>query len=107
MTAPLVLLLPLLILPIALALLWFALRGHKIDSHPLCRKCKFDLYNKPLAADRCPECGADLQKPGAIVIGRRRPYVTAAVVAGALLVFGLLWAGAIGTVAFSGPRAAV
>jgi hypothetical protein len=31
----------------AAALLVFALRGRRVDDHPLCRKCGFDLFGKP------------------------------------------------------------
>jgi hypothetical protein len=41
------------------ALLISGWRGERIDDHPLCRKCGFDLVGKPPDAIRCPECGTD------------------------------------------------
>src|SRR5262245_35278626 len=65
---------PLLFLAIliAIALLAIALRGRRIDDHPLCRKCKFDLTGKPDTSTRCPECGADLTRPHATRVGHRK-----------------------------------
>ena len=49
------------------------LRGRRTDDHPLCRRCRFDLTGRPTTAERrCPECGADLARPRAVVVGHRR-----------------------------------
>lgn len=48
-----------------------ALRGHTIDDHPHCRACGFDLRGKPESSSRCSECGADLARAGAVVVGLR------------------------------------
>lgn len=55
-----------------LGLLIAGLRGKRIDDHPWCRKCKFDLFGSPADAEACPECGADLTQPKAVRIGQRR-----------------------------------
>ena len=48
-------------------------RGRRTDDHPLCRRCRFDLTGRPADAERrCPECGADLSPPRAVVVGHRR-----------------------------------
>ncbi len=60
-----------LILGAALTLV--GLRGRRTDDHPLCRRCRFDLTGRPSDAERrCPECGADLDRPRAVVVGHRR-----------------------------------
>ena len=99
---------------LGLALLILGLRGGRIDDHPICRKCKFDLIGLPTqpnrdregvdpsvhtaapAPPRCPECGADLSTHRAVRAGahRRRP---AAIALGAVLVLaGAAAGGAIG-----------
>ena len=68
MTFIVVVILPLLL---GLALLWLGLRGRRVSDHPMCRKCGFDLFGRPETSDRCPECGADLTRPRAILAGIR------------------------------------
>ena len=53
-----------------LALTLLGLRGRRVDDHPLCRRCGFDLTGNPDAAV-CNECGADLTRKKAIRIGHR------------------------------------
>ena len=60
------------------ALLALGMRGKRIDDHPLCAACGFDLFGKPKASTACAECGADLSRDRAIRIGHRshnRPLV--------------------------------
>ena len=67
-------------LVVGLALVILGRRGRRTDDHPLCRRCRFDLTGRPDGAERqCPECGADLARPRAVVVGhrRRRPVVLA------------------------------
>ena len=74
---------------------WLGLRGRRVNDHPICRKCKFDLVGvyvpnneihggtgvSPVKANedspRCPECGRDLNTKRAVRIGarRKRPFV--------------------------------
>lgn len=42
---------------LGLALFWRGWRGRRIDNHPWCRKCRFDLKGLWPGAARCPECG--------------------------------------------------
>src|SRR6476646_10396854 len=75
-------------------------RGRRIDSHPLCRKCGYDLVGQPADVGQCvcPECGADLARRRAVKMGHRARHrgqvvVGAALLAPCLLVFGFLgWA---------------
>ncbi|HVX86885.1 MAG TPA: hypothetical protein VH253_19030 [Phycisphaerae bacterium] len=73
----------LLITLLTLPLLLLARRGRRTDTHPLCRKCRFDLFNKPPTSTRCPECGADVTHPNALRIGHRQrnPFLLAATTA--------------------------
>ncbi|HEV7301875.1 MAG TPA: hypothetical protein VGN72_21240 [Tepidisphaeraceae bacterium] len=61
--------------------------GRRIDDHPLCRACGFDLTGRAEGSDRCPECGRDVTQPKAIRHGhrQRRGGLIAAGVAGILL----------------------
>ncbi len=47
-------------------------RGKRIDDHPLCRRCRYDLVGTVELPARCPECGSVLNNPRAIRIGNRR-----------------------------------
>jgi hypothetical protein len=46
--------------------------GRRVDDHPLCRGCGFDLTGKPETSTQCAECGAVLSGPRAIRVGHRR-----------------------------------
>ena len=94
--------------------LWLGLRGRRLNDHPICRKCKFDLVGvyppestsaggtgvSPVRTNedspRCPECGRDLKRKRAVRHGarRRRPFVV--IVAILLLTCGLTGLGAAG-----------
>jgi hypothetical protein len=93
--------LPLLVLVGGVAMLWLGLRGRRVDDHPLCRACGFDLIGRPEGSDKCAECGADLTSPRAIRHGhrRRRPV---------MLTFGLvivlLFVGVAGVIGWSRAR---
>ena len=71
-------LLPLLALCVGAALAFVGLRGRKVDNHPLCAECGFDLIGSS-GSLVCPECGNNIADPDAIVLGhrqrRRRPLV--------------------------------
>lgn len=74
------------LIPTGIILLIVGFRGRRVDDHPRCRTCQYDLTGKPETSPRCPECGHDLTTPGAITDGlrQRRPRLLAA---GGLLVF--------------------
>jgi hypothetical protein len=80
------------------SLMWWGFRGKRLNDHPVCRQCRFDLSGAPEGTITCPECGAGLKRPGSTRIGqrRRRPL---AVGLGAILVGLPLFA--IGTAAFA------
>src|SRR5688572_4396475 len=74
------------------AMLAWAMRGRRVDDHPMCRRCGFDLYGRPSDAQRCSECGADLGRRRAVRVGRRerRRGVVAVTAPGLLLSLGWL-----------------
>lgn len=55
-----------------LLLLVLGLRGRRIDDHPVCRRCRFDLVGALPGAGVCPECGSDLGRRRAVRHGQRR-----------------------------------
>lgn len=55
-----------------LAMAMMALRGRRRDTHPVCRRCRFDLIGLTGPAV-CPECGAGLAARGAVRRGNRVP----------------------------------
>ena len=57
---------------LAMALMAAGLRGRRIDDHPHCRRCGFDLTGTPASSTRCSECGTDLTRRHAIQLGLRK-----------------------------------
>lgn len=96
-------LIPALLLAVSGFLLFVALRGTRIDDHPVCRACRFDLSGLDgvgLAQSpvTCPECGTDVASPAAIRRGNRRRrrgriFASGVLTAMTLALFaGALWA---------------
>jgi hypothetical protein len=83
-----------MLLPAAIAtltgilLLFLAMKGSRIDDHPVCRHCRFDLIGLP-SSDRCSECGAHFVLSSDIRIGNRRPRPRLRAVALLLIITGL------------------
>ena len=71
MTAGMFVLMPATALAGVVLLAW-SRHGRRVDDHPLCRRCGFDLTGRPEGSQRCPECGADLKRRRAMRIGHRR-----------------------------------
>ena len=59
------------LLILVLALFPIGLPGRRVDDHPICRRCRFDLVGAPPGSAACPECGADVTHPGAVRTGNR------------------------------------
>src|SRR5690606_6583837 len=75
------------------ALLSLGLRGRRVNDHPICRKCGFDLVGREDLDQTwgdavCTECGADLKGRRAIVPGQRAPCRTPRAVGIFLIVIG-------------------
>ena len=47
-------------------------RGRKLDDHPVCRKCRFDLFGLPTDTTNCPECGQNIANPREVLPGNRQ-----------------------------------
>ncbi|MEX0653824.1 MAG: ankyrin repeat domain-containing protein [Phycisphaeraceae bacterium] len=46
-------------------------RARRLDDHPICRRCKYDLFGLGSDQPACPECGADVRRRGAVTLGNR------------------------------------
>jgi hypothetical protein len=78
---------PMILLLVSLGgvlLVALGIRGRRINDHPSCRRCGFDLLGVHPGGAACPECGSDLRRPRRVRRGvrERRPRVLAG---GALL----------------------
>jgi hypothetical protein len=62
-------------------------RGRRLNAHPVCRQCAFDLSGCPDGTITCPECGAGLKRSGAIRIGQRRRMPLVMTLGGLLIAF--------------------
>lgn len=60
------------ILLVGLLGLAVAVRGQRVDDHPVCRRCRFDLVGIYGNSERCPECGTGLSTRRTIRTGNRR-----------------------------------
>jgi len=78
---------------VAVGLVGLGWRGRRVDDHPVCRKCGFDLFGLPPSSLKCPECGAQLDRPRAVRVGRmeRRSGALAVGLALGLMALGV-WA---------------
>lgn len=78
---------------IGAVLLWLGLRGKRINEHPICRKCGFDLVGAGGPA-LCPECGASLTTKRSIRPGEKRTRAGLVSAGCVLLLVGVASAGA-------------
>lgn len=81
---------------VGLALLWIGLYGKRINNHPWCRKCKYDLVGSPEVPAICPECGANLKKQRSVRIGQRRKRPALSALATVVLLLTVSTAGWVG-----------
>lgn len=68
-----------------LTLIVLAVRGRSTLHHPRCARCRHDLRTFGARPRTCPECGADLAEPSAVVFGERRRSPALAAIGVALL----------------------
>src|SRR3954466_10734287 len=79
---PLLLAIAAIALLVGLWLLWRGWRGRRVGDAPSCAACGYSLVGR--SSDRCPECGADVSRPGSVVYGQRVSR-RGAILAGALI----------------------
>ncbi|QQE13708.1 hypothetical protein JD969_09675 [Planctomycetota bacterium] len=56
------------------------IRGKRIDRHPLCRKCNYDLTGLPDPLTNCPECGHNLTSTKPIRTPRASAFITTSLI---------------------------
>ncbi len=86
------------VVAIGVVLLIWGLRGKRINDHPVCRQCRFDLSGQPEGTITCPECGAGLKRDGSIRTGQRRKRPIAIGLGSLAIVLPML---AVGTLVFA------
>ena len=74
-------------------LVLFGLRCRRVNDHPICRRCGFDLFGKPAESTVCSECGADLGQRRAVQVGQRGRDGRVLALAVPVLVLSLGWSG--------------
>jgi len=77
-----------------------ALRGRRVDDHPVCRKCRFDLVGIYPGAETCPECGRMLTRVRTGNRVRRKGLLLASLL---VLSLGVVGGGILGASLFAGP----
>jgi predicted RNA-binding Zn-ribbon protein involved in translation (DUF1610 family) len=76
-------------------LFWIGWHGWRVDEHPLCRRCHFDLFGLPNTSNHCPECGNDLRRKRSQRVGHRVWRPLPAIFGCLFLVPSLAWLSAI------------
>lgn len=79
---------PMIVLLAALAgvvLFWLGVRGRRLNTHPACRRCGFDLLGVFPGGANCPECGAPLGARRAVRAGVRQRQRSLMTIGGGLL----------------------
>lgn len=89
---------------VGLVLVIRAVRGRRVNDHPICRRCGFDLVGLIPAAANCPECGAALRSRRAVRVGGRVRSRGAILVAAAVLLVGVVASVGLGVRAARGVR---
>ena len=91
---------PLAVMLLGIAIVAMGLRGRRIDEHPLCRCCGFDLIGRPPDSHVCSECGAELGRKRAIRIGHRQRRAWAILLGVTISMPGIVGLGVLGWLTF-------
>ncbi len=95
-----VLLLSNLAIPITIAVaaggvIYRSLKGRRVDNHPLCRRCGFDLIGTLPSSNICPECGRDVSSARSRLEGHRVRRHGLAIMSSLVFMFSAIWLAAI------------
>lgn len=82
------------VLVVGVLLMWVGWRGRRLNRHPMCRDCGFDLDGAYPAVVTCPECGAGLRRARGVRVGARRRMMSLVAVGGLMVVLALAPLGA-------------
>lgn len=93
------------VLVLGVVLTWGGLRGRRVNDHPVCRRCRFDLHGVYPGGVTCPECGSGLKGPRAIRVGVRVRRRWALRIGVTVLILSGLLGGAMVWVLAAGPNA--
>lgn len=85
-------------------LLVCGLRGRRVNDHPICRRCRFDLAGVYPVAGVCPECGRNLNAPKAIQKGARRKRKVLLIIGILSVMVSLTFAGLVASQMFRSTR---
>jgi len=85
-----------------LLLLLLGVKGRRINNHPICRGCKFDLDGVYPECITCPECGSGLKRDNAVQKGARTRLWSVVTVGALLTVTPLVPLGALAVAAITG-----
>jgi hypothetical protein len=94
-TLHLILTLPAVVALLSAWLIVWGWRGRRLDMHPVCQRCGFDLFGLPPGRRVCSECGHDLNRRRATRFGNRRRRWRAIVLGTTPLVLCLTWFAAV------------
>ena len=96
--SPLNLFLPSMGAAIAVVGILWAVRGRRVDRHPVCRRCGFDLVATVDVRNVCTECGSSLARRRAVRVGNRQRRRGIIGLCAPLLIASLAWGGLMGWV---------
>jgi len=82
-----------MVLILALGMVVAGWRGRRVDDHPICRKCRFDLHGIHPGSSLCPECGHSLSATRAIRRGNRRKRKRMIIFGSGVAMLCLAWLG--------------
>jgi len=102
---PVILIVPAVMTSLGAPAIVLGLRGRRIDDHPICRGCGFDLVGVWPGGKNCPECGAGIADARARRVGNRRRSRRMVVGGAVLLIASAGWLSITGGLFLAGPKA--